>query len=141
LLYSTVAAAVLAVRAQLVGNWDRPWIMLDEATTARAVRVIYATEILVAVEENRIRVRRPVAFLRDGQKYAMAAIAFVAVLAVLSVAAAALKPPANAGPGSSPVPPATAAPLTPSPSVAPSVTNGSAPAPPPTPTFAASPSH
>lgn len=93
LLYSTVAAAVLAVRAQLVSNWDVPWINHAGVTDERAVKVIYAVEILVAVEQNKVRVRRPVAFLRDGQKYAIAAIAFIAVLAALSVAAAMLKPP------------------------------------------------
>lgn len=104
LLYSAVAVAVLAVRAQLVGNWDVPWVDLGEATSARAVRLIYAVEIIVAVEQNKRRIRTPVAFLRDGQRYALAAIAFIAVLAALAVAAAILKPADGADPGATPVP-------------------------------------
>lgn len=118
LLYCTLAAAVLAVRAQLVGNWDVPWMNLTDATDEHAIKVIYATEILVAVEQNKIRVRRPVAFLRDGQKYGIAAIALIAALAVLSVMAAIVKPPgaADAGtprpssaPAASPAPPSQSA--------------------------------
>jgi len=125
LLYSTVAAAVLAVRAQLVGNWDVPWMKLPDATDEHTVKVIYATEILVAVEQNKIRVRRPVAFLRDGQKYGIAAIALIAGLAVLSVTAAIVKPPTAADadvPGTSPAPAASVAPPSPSASPSPSPT-------------------
>jgi hypothetical protein len=144
LLYSTLAAAVLAVRAQLVSNWDVPWINHADATDERAVKVIYAVEILVAVEQNKVRVRRPVAFLRDGQKYAIAAIAFIAVLAALSVAAAMLRPPTYAAdPGASPVPSALAVPPSPSPTTAPSpsvIVTPFAPASSPSPPAAASPS-
>lgn len=106
LLYSIVGATVLAVRANLVSNWDTPWIDHQEATDERAIRVLYATEILVAVEQNKIRVRRTVAFLANAQQYAGAAIALLALLAMLSVTAAILKPPGG-GPAASEPPAAS----------------------------------
>jgi hypothetical protein len=116
LLYATVGAAVLAVRAHLVGQSDTPWIEHEEATSERAVRVIYATEILVAADQNKVRLRRPVAFLASGQRYALAAIFLVAFLATLSVVAAVTKPaPAVVNPMASPTP----APSVPGPSPAP----------------------
>ena len=105
-----------------MSNWDTPWIKHEEATDERTIRVLYATEILVAVEQNKIRIRGPVAFLANAQRYAFAAIAFLALLAVLSVTAAILKPPppgaaagagASTAPSMSPVPPSSS----PSPSV------------------------
>lgn len=125
LLYAIVGTAVLAVRAHLVSNWDTPWIKHEEAIDERAIRVLYATEILVAVEQNKIRIRGPVAFLANAQRYAFAAIAFLALLAVLSVTAAILKPPApgaDAGAGASAAPstsPGTSS-SSPSPSPSPS---------------------
>ncbi|MGI8999925.1 MAG: hypothetical protein ACR2GO_09495 [Candidatus Limnocylindria bacterium] len=96
LLYAAVAAAVLAVRAQLVGQWDTPRVDVADATDERAVKLTYAVAIFVAAEQNRARLRRPVSFLRDGQYYAIAGIAGIAVLAILSVAAAAVMPPSDA---------------------------------------------
>ena len=93
LLYAAVAAAVLAVRAQLVGQWDTPRIDVADATDERSVKLKYAVEIFVAAEQNRARLRRPVGLLRDGQYYAIAGIALIALLAILSVTAAALTPP------------------------------------------------
>jgi len=125
LLVSIVAVTVLAVRAHLVSNWDIPWINHEGATDERAVRVIYATEILVAVEQNKIRIRGPVALLANAQKYAFAAIAFLAILAVLSVTAAIFKPPAeddDEAAGASPSPAASMAPPSPSASPYPSPT-------------------
>lgn len=43
LLYSTLAAAVLAVRAQLVGNWDVPWMKLSDATDEHTIKVRYCS--------------------------------------------------------------------------------------------------
>lgn len=96
LLYAAVAAAVLAVRAQLVGQWDTPRIDVADATDERAVKLKYAVEIFIAAEQNRARLRRPVGFLRDGQYYAIAGITLIALLAILSVTAAALPPPRDA---------------------------------------------
>lgn len=111
LLYSGVAAAVLAVRAQRVGQWDSPRIDMGDAADQRSLRLKYATEIYVAAEQNRLRLRRPVGMLRDGQLFAMGGIIFIALLAVLSVTAAIVKPPAPAAaPVASPAPSATASP-------------------------------
>ncbi len=96
LLYAGVAAAVLAVRAQRVSQWDSPRIDVSDAIDQRSVRLKYATEIYVAAEQNRLRVRRPVGMLRDGQLFAMGGILFIAMLAVLSVTAAIVKRPTPA---------------------------------------------
>jgi hypothetical protein len=137
LLYAIVGTAVLAVRAHLVTNWDTPWIKHEESTDERTIRVLYATEILVAVEQNKIRIRGPVAFLSNAQQYAIAAIAFLALLAVLSVMAAVLKPPAPvAAPGAgastvpsvSPVLPSSSPSSSPTPSPTPSPTSSPSPA-------------
>ena len=111
LLYSGVAAAVLAVRAQRVGQWDSPRIDVGDAVDQRSLKLKYATEIYVAAEQNRLRLRRPVGMLRDGQLFAMGGIIFIAMLAVLSVTAAIVKPSAPAAaPVASPAPSAMASP-------------------------------
>lgn len=121
LLYSAVAAAVLAVRAQRVGQWDSPRIDVGDAVDQRSLRLKYAVEIYVAAEQNRLRLRRPVGMLRDGQLFAMGGIVFIAVLAVLSVSAAILKPPAPAViPFASPVQSVSSAPPSPQATVPPS---------------------
>jgi hypothetical protein len=127
LLYSGVAAAVLAVRAQMVTHWDAPRIDFADATDERSARLTYAVEIFVAAEQNRMRLRRPVGFLRDGQYYAVGAIALVAMLVALSVTATLLKPPpvvnspavssAPAVPSVTPRPLVTATPMAESPPI------------------------
>jgi hypothetical protein len=125
LLYSGVAAAVLAVRAQRVGQWDSPRIDVADAVDRPALRLKYATEIYVAAEQNRLRLRRPVGMLRDAQLFAMGGIIFIALLAVLSVTAAIAKSPAPAAtPVASPAPSAAASPSRPAPAT-PSISRGS----------------
>lgn len=120
LLYSGVAAAVLAVRAQRVGRWDSPRVDVVDAANERSVRLQYAVEIYVAAEQNRLRLRAPVGMLRDGQLYAILGIALVAAIVALSVSATLVKPTGSViGPLASPAPSASSAAPTPTPSIVP----------------------
>lgn len=104
LLYACLAVAFLAIRAQEVTTWEVPRVIPNDATDTRSLAVTYALEIVAAAQQNRSTLRNMVAYLADAQRWARRAVILVVVLAILSVAVAATKPPS--APSSSAVSPA-----------------------------------
>lgn len=98
LVYSALGAAVLAVRSQLVTNWDIPRVDLNDTADERTLVLTNAVEVYIAAEQNKRRLANVTGCLRDGQIYALVALFVVATLVVLSVVASAARPPEVAGP-------------------------------------------
>jgi hypothetical protein len=106
LLYSCLAVAFLAVRAQEVAVWVVPAIYPKDGPDLRGLALEEATQHAFAYQQNKAGLRHLVAYLADAQRWARRAIILVVMLAVLSVAAAATKPPpaSTATSPTSPVP-------------------------------------
>lgn len=99
LVYFALGAAVLAVRSQLVTNWDIPRVDLDDTTDERTLVLTNAVEVYIAAEQNKCRLANVIGCLRDGQIYALLALFVVAILVVLSVVGSATRPPEVTSPG------------------------------------------
>ncbi len=83
-------------------TWEVPRVDPTDATDKRSLAVTYALEIVAAAQQNKLTLRK-VAYLADAQRWARRAVILVVVLAILSVAVAATKPPS--APSSSAVTP------------------------------------
>jgi hypothetical protein len=117
--YFAVGAATLAVRSQLVGTWDIPRVSLEDATSARGIRLTNAVEVYISAEQNKHRLRNVIACLRDGQLYALISLFLLTSIVIIAVMAPPRGPTAGAGSGS-PLPSRVtpSASLTPSSSIA-----------------------